>query len=318
MPRMKASASESNKHLAIKHALLDACLRAGFDAKSEASGRGWRADVLVPTSGRPVAFEVQLSPQGLLRTTERQARFWRSGVVGCWLFLEGKKLKGLNSERPDLPLFFVGEGRKGEFTVSLGDRRVLSLSEFAVEYSYGRIRFCDDAVSAPTQDLQLLFYEMPCWKCGEMNHPYMLGRQFKASCNAVANPQESLWEDTKSEYRPDVVFAAKRFASQHAEKPLLLPTVARRFSQTVGHDYLSFGCRSCDSIFGDWYIHEAEMEIVYGGSIAEANVAVAMTDVFSKPIPHWCYPEGNSYCLASATSPLDTHEARPGDYSAAP
>lgn len=315
---MKARASESPKHLAIKQALLDACSSAGFAAKQEAGGRGWRADVLVPTSGRPVAFEVQLSPQSLLRTLERQARFWRSGVVGCWLFLEGKKLKGLRDECPDLPLFFVGDDSTGVFTVSLGDRRVLSLSEFAVEYAHGRIRFCEDAVSAPTQDLQLLFYEMPCWKCGEMNHPYMLGRPFKASCNAVAHPQESLWEDTKSEYRPDVVFAANRFASQHADRRLLLPTVARRLSHTVGHEYLSFGCRACDSIFGDWYIHEAEMEVIYGGAIAEAHVSVAMTDVFSKPIPHWCFPEDDRYCLHSATSPLDQLGGGPDFHREAP
>lgn len=98
---MKASASESPRHFAIKQGILDACTRAGFDAKAEEGGKGWRADVLAPTSGIPVAFEVQLSPQGLTRTIERQDRFWRSGVAGCWLFLEGKKLRNLNAERND-------------------------------------------------------------------------------------------------------------------------------------------------------------------------------------------------------------------------
>ena len=194
---MNSSASESPRHFAIKRGILAACARAGFDAKAEAKGRGWRADVRAPTSGMPIAFEVQLSPQGLTKTIERQERFWRSGVAGCWLFLEGKKLRNLNAERPDLPLFFVSEASDGGFTVSLGDRRVLTLEVFAAEYARGRIRFCHDAVSKPTQELQLLFYEMPCWKCGEMNHPYMLGRPFKASCNAVAHPQETLWGSSR-------------------------------------------------------------------------------------------------------------------------
>jgi hypothetical protein len=187
---MKSSASESPRHFAIKHGILDACARAGFDAKAEARGKGWRADVLAPTSGIPVAYEVQLSPQGLTKTIARQERFWSSGVAGCWLFLEGTKLRNLNEERPDLPLFFVRETGSGEFAVSLGDRRVLSLDVFAAEYARGRIRFCNDAVSKPTQELRLLFYEMPCWKCGQMNHPYMLGQPFKAACNAVAHPHE--------------------------------------------------------------------------------------------------------------------------------
>lgn len=302
---MKASASESPRHFAIKRGILDACARAGVDAKAEARGKGWRADVLAPTTGMPVAFEVQLSPQGLAKSIERQERFWRSGVAGCWLFLEGRKLRNLNAERPDLPLFFVSEASPGEFTVSLGDRRVLSLEVFTAEYSQGRICFCNDAVSKTTQELQLLFYKMPCWKCGEMNHPYMLGRPFKASCNAVAHPEETLWGSSKSEYRPDVVFAAERFAAQHTRVSLSLPTVALRYSGTVGHEYLSFGCRACNSIFGDMYIHEAEMEIRYGGEIAEGNVAIAMTDIFSKPIPHWCYPEEGGYCLASAVPPFE-------------
>lgn len=305
LSHMKASASESPRHFAIKQGILDACARAAVDAKAEARGKGWRADVLARTPSMPVAFEVQTSPQSLAKTIERQERFWQSGVAGCWLFLEGKKLRHLNEERPDLPLFFVGEGSSGEFTVSLGDRRVLSLERFASEYVQGRIRFCSDAVSKPTQELRLLFYEMPCWKCGQMNHPYMLEEPFKASCNAVAHPNETLWGSSKSEYRPDIVFAAERFAAQHTGVSLVLPSVGVRHSNTVGHEYLSFGCRFCDSIFGDWYIMEAEMEIAYGGAVAEGNVAVAMTDIFNKPIPHWCYPEEGSYCLSSAVPPFE-------------
>jgi len=306
---VKASASESPRHIAVKRGILDACARAGVEAKAEARGNGWRADVLALTSGMAVAFEVQLSPQGLAKTIDRQERFWHSGVAGCWLFLEGKKLRNLNAERPDLPLFFVSAVSSGEFTVSLGDRRVLSLEEFTVEYVKGRVRFCNDALSKATQELQLLFYEIPCWKCGQMNHPYMLGRPFKASCNAVAHPQETLWGSSKSEYRPDVIFAAERFAAQHTGVALSLPTVAVRHSRTVGHEYLSFGCRSCDNIFGDMYIHEAEMEIRYVGAIAEGNVAVAMTDVFSQAIPHWCYPAEGGHCLTSAVPPFESVDA---------
>jgi len=302
---MTASAPESPRHRAIKQGILDACTQAGFNARAEARGKGWRADVLAPTSGIPVAFEVQLSPQGLAKTIERQERFSRSGVAGCWLFLEGKKLRKLNEERPDLPLFFVSETQTGEFRVSLGDRRVLSLDLFAAEFARGRIRFCHDAVSKPTQELRLRFYPMPCWKCDAMNHPYMLLEPFKAACNAVAHPQETLWSSSKSEYRPDVVFAAQRFADQYATESLLLPTVKVRHSRTLGDEYLSFGCRVCDSIFGDMYIHEAEMEHQYGGATADATVAVAMTDVFSKPIPHWCYPDDHSYCLPSAAAPIE-------------
>lgn len=55
--------------------------------------------------------------------------------------------------------------------------------------------------------------------------------------------------------RPDIVFAAERFAAQHTDVSLALPSVDVRYSKTVGHEYLSFGCRFCDSIFGDIFYH---------------------------------------------------------------
>jgi competence CoiA-like predicted nuclease len=157
-------ASESPRHHAIKEEIRHTCEQLGVGATAEAAGKGWKADVLVATESLPIAFEVQTSPHTLKRTIERQERYLRHQVAGCWLFL--RPVKGLNDERPDLPLFYVSEDEQGEFLVSLGGRRDVKLRQFIAEYLQGKVRFCPDAVSSREQGIQLAFYEMRCWKCG--------------------------------------------------------------------------------------------------------------------------------------------------------
>jgi len=288
----------------IKEEISHSCVQLGVLATMETSGKGWRADVLVPTEPMPVAFEVQTSAQTLRRTVERQERYLRHGVSGCWLFL--KSVKDLNDERPDLPLFYVSEGQNGEINVSLGDRRRVSLRQFVAEYIQGRIRFCHDAVSKREQDIQLVFYELTCWKCGRINHPFMLNTRFKSACNATAHPEETLWGSNRSEFRPEIRVVAENFVARNGEDQLTLPAIGQRHSNPVGREYMSFGCKYCDSIFGDWYIHEKEMEAVYGdGVVAQCDATVDVVDLFTKPIPHWCYPSAGSFCIQSAQPPFE-------------
>ena len=301
---MKASASESSRHFAIKEEISRSCAQLGVQATMETGGKGWKADVLVATESMPVAFEVQTSPQTLRKTVERQERYLSHGVSGCWLFL--KSVKHLNHERPDLPLFYVSEDQNGEFHVSLGDRRNVNLRQFVAEYIQGRIRFCHDAVSNREQNIQLVFYEFACWKCGRMNHPFMLKTGFKSACNAVAHPEETMWGSNRSEFRPEIRAVAESYVARNCESKLALPVIKTRHSNTVGFEYMSFECKYCDSIFGDWYISDAEMEVIYGdGVVAQCDAIVDVAEVFTRPIPHWCYPNSGSFCIQSARAPFE-------------
>jgi hypothetical protein len=301
---MKASASESPKHFAIKEEISHTCAQFGIEATMETGGKGWRADVLVTTKFLPVAFEVQTSPQTLRKTVERQERYLRHGVSGCWLFL--KPVKDLNDERPDLPLFYVSEDQVGAFSVSLGDRRNVSLRQFITEYIQGRIRFCHDAISKREQNIQIVFYKFKCWKCGRMNHPFMLKTGFKSACNASAHPKETLWGSNRCEFRPEIRAVAENFVARNYESSLTLPVIKSRHSNTVGKEYFSFGCKYCDSIFGDWYIKDAEMEVMYGdGVVALCDATIDVADIFTQPIPHWCCPGEGNFCNLSAQAPFE-------------
>jgi competence protein CoiA len=71
----------------LKIELASAIRGAGWDARLEVAGDGWRADVLAtdPASSRLIAWEAQLSNQTADATIERTARLGASGVEVCWV-----------------------------------------------------------------------------------------------------------------------------------------------------------------------------------------------------------------------------------------
>src|SRR5438067_761034 len=81
-----AWAFESAQHLRAKAEIALGCRNAGYAARTECAGDGWRADVLAVRGAARVAFEVQWSEQGLAETEGRQRRHRRDGIRACWFF----------------------------------------------------------------------------------------------------------------------------------------------------------------------------------------------------------------------------------------
>jgi competence CoiA-like predicted nuclease len=182
--------SETPEHKQIKAEIVATCLDLGYQTVKEYRGKGWRADVLAITRSDRVAFEVQLSPQSLAKTLQRQERYSKDSIKGCWLF--HNPVAKLLDERPDLPLFYVSNKLGNGLTVSLSDRRDVPLHNFIEEFLAGNIKFCKTARTKPEQNVKLVFFEMPCWKCKAMNHIYFVDASFRAACNATIKPEEYL------------------------------------------------------------------------------------------------------------------------------
>jgi hypothetical protein len=289
---------ETSKHNSIKAEIFAACNDLGFNANQEYKGRGWRADVFAVKNSKKVAFEIQISSQSLKKTLERQEKYIRDGVIGCWLF--EKPLPKLSDERPDLPLFYVMEQTDKSFSVSLSGRKELPLHNFLEQFLDGNIKFCEVARATPEQSVKLVFYEMECWKCKAMNHIYYVETNFHSACNAVIHSYETLWGSDRNAHRPEIIALAKEYIETEQGKNLKLGEIKRRFSNTVQDSYMSFGCYNCDSIFGDWYVMEAQMEAAYGyGQVAKIERKIKLGENIELPIPHWCYPSESPFCDAS-------------------
>ncbi|NKB82823.1 MAG: hypothetical protein GKS05_13260 [Nitrospirales bacterium] len=286
---------ETSTHDLIKSAIFSSCNDLGVHTFQEYKGRDWRADVYVASDTKNFAFEIQMSPQSLKKTLERQKKYIRDGVIGCWLF--EKAPSKLSDERPDLPLFYITEQEGKSFSVSLSGRKELPLQDFLRNFLIGNIKFCDVVRTAREQKVKLVFYEMECWKCKAMNHLYFVEPSFRSACNAVIHSDESLWGSDKHAHRPEIIALAREFIGTEQGKHIKLGDIKQRFSKTVGDSYMSFGCYSCDSIFGDWFVMEAELEIRYGyGQVATIERSITLDEIIKLDIPHWCYPSELPFC----------------------
>ncbi len=261
----------------------------GIEAIQERSGKGWRADVFVPNNKKPIAFEIQLSPQSLRKTLERQSKYIKDGIVGCWFF--ENPVSKLNEERPDLPLFYVEDQADLSLQVNLGDRRKVDLNTFLHNFISNNIQFKPVVKTKIKQLVCLVFYEMACWKCNELNHLFYVDTHFYSACNAKIKPEEALWESTSIEYRPEIIKLAKEFIESRKDLNLKLGQIKARHSNTVNKSYKSFGCYKCDGIFGDFFVMEAKIDIMHGPKELTHQGEIELKESLELNIPHWCFPD---------------------------
>ncbi len=278
-------------HEQVQKRILDACNSMGLQAQSEYIGKDWRADVFTSANKLQYAFEVQITPQSLKKTQERQAKYIRDGIVGCWLF--EKEPARQEVEMEDLPIFKLDAVDDNIF-VSLKERKTLPLDIFIHDFLHGKIKFCHTL--NPLPKVEILFIEMGCWKCGLVNHIYYIA-PFQSPCNTRIQFEEAMWTSDKLAFHPEIINQVKEYVKSEKGQHLNLAVVKERYSNTTKTSYASFGCSECDSIFGDWYIQEAIMETWYGGGIIDRFSFDINFDLdMRQEIPHWCHPDEHDFC----------------------
>jgi len=278
-----------SEHDYIKKLIYSTCNDVGIEAKEEYSGKGWRADVMVNTGSRKIAFEVQTSPQSLIKTKERQAKYLKDDIIACWLFTKESRNW---TEDPDLPLFKINI-QDEKYFVSLKKRRDVELSVFVEAFVSDKIQFKNIAIPKPKQWVDIIFYPIGCWKCGKETYCYAVMDDFKSDCNCSLDFEEAMWSSKSVEYIPEIIKEAQKYASDH----LPMGEIKNRRSNTVGHDYVSFGCYYCDSIFGDFHRIDEKMDALYNHDQLESfSTEISAHPINEMEIPHWCYPENGQFC----------------------
>ena len=269
-------------HDNVKSVISRICYKLGYDVREEYKGKDWRADVVVLVEQKMYAFEIQTSRQNLEKTLNRQNKYIRDNIIGCWLFEKEPKQK---EELESLPLFRISNDEN--LTVSLKDRNKIPLEEFIPYFLNDKIKFCQ--VVNP-QSLEIRFIEMKCWKCWHTNHIYYIG-DLTSSCNAkIFQGDIEMWDSNKLIFEPEIVTAVMKFVEKHKE--LNLATIKERYSLTVDKKYRSFGCSKCDSIFGDWFVRGAIIDSWYGDGVINKLIIPKKLINFDMKmeLPHWCHP----------------------------
>jgi hypothetical protein len=285
---MDSLLTESSFHDSIRNKVAQICRELGYETREEFKGKDWRADVFVLANGIKYAFEIQTSIQTIRKTLERQDKYIRDGIIGCWLFEKEPKQK---KELEHLPLFKLNN--KDQITVSLKDRKELSLKVFIKDYLQRKIRFCN---TLNPLELEVRFIKMDCWKCGHENHIYYIG-DLITPCNAkIFFGDIEMWISEKLIFTPKIVSKVTDYAKTNSK--LNMATIKERYSNTVEKSYLSFGCAKCDSIFGDWFVFEAIIDTWYGNGVID-KMMISKHEVsvdLHTETPHWCHPGENDFC----------------------
>ncbi len=277
-------------HDQVKRQILLACQTLGLQAKEEYKGMGWRADVFVNVGDTKYAFEVQIAQQTHLRTLERQEKYKKENIIGCWLF--EREPAGRNQEMEDPPLFKV-INNDGQVYVSLKDRKTLPLNDFVKDYLQDAIKFCNTLNPLPIVDI--VFMEMSYWKCGAENHIYYIA-PFKSACNTEIRYDEVMWVSDKLAFHPEIIKNINEYTDSEQGKHIKIGGIKERYSHTVEKSYMSFGCAKCDSIFGDWFVQEATMQEWYAGGTDRISFPVSFDLNLREDIPHWCHPGDHEFC----------------------
>ena len=283
--------NESSFHDNVKYLVANICRKLGFETREEYKGKGWRADVFVVVNGRKYAIEIQTSLQSLNKTLERQQKYISENVTGCWLFVNEPKQ---DIELEKLPLFKLNNKEPNNITVSLKDRKELPIKDFIKDFLNDNIKFCN---TLNTSAFEIRYVKMDCWKCNTENYFYYIGG-FVSNCNAkIFHGDIELWNSDKLIFHSLI----QRKVIEHNDRSLKLPlaTIKERYSNMTASSYMSFGCKKCDSIFGDWYIRNAVIDTWYGDGIADKfmieNNKVKFENVIVD-IPHWCHPGNKKFC----------------------
>jgi Competence protein CoiA-like family len=293
---------ETTEHLYAKYDILQACLERGYEASTEWDEGPWRADVLARDGHRRVAFEVQWTRQSLDGLIERQERYRRSGVRGCWLVrrapdeLIRSGFSDLKARR-DLPLFemeWSGEG----FEVRLNGRQY-PLGDFVGALLGGKVAFRAKATVTQRSSISVGFYTCRCWRCaGNVQVYRVLHRRYDAvtACGArlhwsVGRPEPCAGE-VEPEFHPRIRSLVAEFTRSDATEKLRI-SLGSRTSRDGMHPRraLSFACPGCGATFRTLDLRRRADRVVTLPAGCREGVELEW--------PHWCYSEAGGMSAES-------------------
>ena len=248
-PRQQCSSGESAAHLNAKFQIAEAASAIGdWQVGTEVAGKtpdgeAWQADVLCTRGTVQVAFEVQLSQQSLGAYSERQERYVRAGVRGCWLAAGRHGSSMCRQTRSDhgLPIFGLNLGGGNGDTVTV-DQEPDSAAEIPLA-TFVRGALCGDLAfiefSSGLQDAYIDLVPSNCWRC---KNPIRIVRSYRAN---YAREYECIYLDG-ARYPGQLSAAIDRLRRTDNR----ITPVGRRYSKTIGSRYFAASCPVCRALQG--------------------------------------------------------------------
>lgn len=268
------------------------CKLLGYEVYKEYKGNGWIADIFIKNEDKSIAIEVQLTRQSPIILWKRQNLYLKDNIKCCWLILNPYKAL---EEHIDLPVFYISS--TNPVKISLVDhRKEVGLQEFLKEFLGGGIKFCNKVKTKENQKVKIVLYPMECWKCGALNYIYLVDNYYSSSCNFEIEEMPALWSGKNFEFRPEIIKAVREYLKTEEGKDIHIGEIKQRSSKTVQSKYKSFGCYKCDSLFGDFFVYEAKIDIMYGSKEKFFETTIHLDKAITIKLPHWCFPNNKNFC----------------------
>lgn len=138
------------------------------------------------------------------------------------------------------------------------------LSDFVSSLIQGKIRYAE---TMKVKYVDVRFYKIDCWKCGRTNDAYFVYKTI--SENGIET------EGGIDIFNQTLVKGIRKFVDEHRKMDIALGEIKPRYSKTVNDSYMSFGCKYCDSLFGNFFINDTFRDVIYSArSLPKALVEI--------------------------------------------
>ena len=258
--------------------ILDVCKNMGLEYDTKVKGSTWNADVVIKKSTYKIAFNICKSPRNV-ETTYKAMREER--VCGCWLLLPAKNT---SYQQPNFPCFPLVSHQGKELvclnsTFDKNSSNQFELEEFLYSIINGKIKFAE---STEINKVELCFYKNECWKCHKENDVFFINRLFSKEGTVI----EGQYLNEEITFNPSIIKGLKKYIEEHPSETFVMGEIKPRYSKTVGESYPSFGCVQCDSIFGNFFLQENVMELMYDtDSLRKATIT--LDESIKVPVQYW-------------------------------
>lgn len=280
---------ESEDHLLLKMEVYKTCQKLGWEAEIEFAGDNFKADVLAQKNGQRVAFEIQLSRQDLRSTIQRQKALHKAGVRGAWLF---KHLpKGFRPIR-FLPAFELIIDNKDAFPFRCNiTNRKIPVKKCIELLLRGKIKFRKKLVLRKQQRARIYLFDENCWRCGFNYKTVGAWSILKSRCGLEI---ENAGFEIES-----LAIETKRIIDELRGSYMNITVFKKSFSRTTGTYYWANNCPQCKAIFGQHFLNNRILELMYNGPTPEKVITYKIDDINRfQPIecPHWCFVGPEGFC----------------------
>lgn len=288
----------SPEHLSGQIEIIRACSLINWIAKDEVEESNWRADVLATQDKKKIAFEMQTSKQSYNKTIERQEKYKKSNVRGCWFFKKLPKELTLK-QMEEIPAFEITPS-KNLNTKVIYNHKIFKLSDFVQMLLNKQILFNYYLKSRNKQIISVSFFKTTCSNCNHTLYKYFIDYSLFSKCGEYFNIDNELTTKIIDKQIKDKLNEIIKINNYFNSSQI---TLKNQYNVDSYIDSNSrFHCPKCNTCYWENIVilrnerlnDDLETEIEKNRTIYKFHVD--LNEEITSYKPHWCLNINDRFC----------------------